>query len=84
MEWLIRLIRWLFLLELPKKCVLALAFIIVPLRHPFDMARRVATVDVLSGGRFVLGIGVGWLEDEFRLYRFRSRNALSEHANISK
>jgi probable F420-dependent oxidoreductase len=35
------------------------------LRHPFVSARAVQTVDVVSGGRLVLGIGAGWLESEW-------------------
>ena len=50
-----------------QKIRVGISVLIVPYRHPFDVARRVATIDVLSGGRFVLGVGVGWLEDEFRL-----------------
>jgi probable F420-dependent oxidoreductase len=38
---------------------------ILPLRHPLVTARAVTTLDVLSGGRAILGAGVGWLEDEF-------------------
>jgi len=38
---------------------------ILPLRHPLVTARAVGTLDVLSGGRAILGAGVGWLEDEF-------------------
>ncbi|MBV9898235.1 MAG: TIGR03621 family F420-dependent LLM class oxidoreductase [Chloroflexi bacterium] len=34
-------------------------------RHPAALAREVATVDVLSGGRFVCGIGAGWLKTEY-------------------
>ena len=56
-----------FLAAVTERVRLGISVVIVPYRHPFDVARRVATIDVLSGGRFVLGVGVGWLEDEFRL-----------------
>jgi len=35
------------------------------LRHPIEVARAATTVDVLSGGRLTLGIGAGWLAEEF-------------------
>jgi probable F420-dependent oxidoreductase len=35
------------------------------LRHPFVAARAVATLDVLSGGRAEVGIGAGWLREEW-------------------
>jgi probable F420-dependent oxidoreductase len=38
---------------------------ILPLRHPFVTARAVVTLDRISKGRVTLGIGVGWLEEEF-------------------
>lgn len=38
---------------------------ILPLRHPIAVARMVATLDVLSGGRVSFGVGLGWLEEEF-------------------
>jgi probable F420-dependent oxidoreductase len=44
-----------------------MSVLIVPYRNPYDVARRVATIDVLSGGRMILGVGVGWMEEEFRL-----------------
>jgi probable F420-dependent oxidoreductase len=42
---------------------------ILPLRHPLQTARSVVTVDRVSGGRVTLGIGVGWLPDEFDYLR---------------
>ncbi len=38
---------------------------VLPLRHPFVTARAVTSLDVLSGGRAVLGVGAGWLAEEF-------------------
>jgi len=45
---------------------LATGITIVPQRNPAILAKEVATLDYLSGGRVILGIGVGWLEEEFR------------------
>jgi probable F420-dependent oxidoreductase len=39
---------------------------LLPLRHPLATARAVMSLDVLSAGRVTLGVGVGWLEEEFR------------------
>jgi probable F420-dependent oxidoreductase len=38
---------------------------VLPLRHPFVTARSLVTLDRLSGGRVILGAGVGWLEPEY-------------------
>jgi probable F420-dependent oxidoreductase len=40
---------------------------ILPLRDPHVTARAVATLDLVSGGRAILGAGVGWLEEEFTI-----------------
>jgi probable F420-dependent oxidoreductase len=39
---------------------------VLPVRHPLVTAKLSATVDRLSGGRLILGVGVGWREDEFK------------------
>ena len=44
---------------------LATGILILPQRNPVVLAKEVATLDALSGGRVELGIGVGWLREEF-------------------
>ena len=41
------------------------AVLVMPYRHPVLLARMLVTLDVLSGGRTMLGAGVGWLAEEF-------------------
>jgi probable F420-dependent oxidoreductase len=48
-----------------RKLRLATGILILPQRHPLYVAKEVATLDVLSGGRALLGIGIGWLKEEF-------------------
>jgi probable F420-dependent oxidoreductase len=45
---------------------LATGILILPQRNPLVLAKEVATLDVLSGGRVMLGVGAGYLELEFR------------------
>ncbi len=44
---------------------LGTCILIVPQRNPVVLAKELATLDRLSGGRVELGIGVGWLKEEF-------------------
>lgn len=44
---------------------LATGILILPQRNPVVLAKELATLDAMSGGRLDLGIGVGWLEEEF-------------------
>ena len=48
-----------------KNIKLGTAVLVLPLRHPIIFAKQAATIDELSKGRLVLGIGAGWLSDEF-------------------
>ena len=44
---------------------LGTCILIVPQRNPLILAKELATLDALSGGRVELGLGVGWLKEEF-------------------
>lgn len=44
---------------------LATGILILPQRNPLILAKQVATLDRLTGGRVVLGVGIGWLREEF-------------------
>ena len=54
-----------FAAAVTTKLRLATGILLLPQRHPIYVAKEVATLDVLSAGRLILGIGVGWLREEF-------------------
>jgi probable F420-dependent oxidoreductase len=59
---------------------LATGIVILPQRNPVVLAKEVATMDVLSGGRVMLGVGAGYLEPEFRALgaNFAERGAITD------
>jgi probable F420-dependent oxidoreductase len=57
---------WLaFVAACTERLRLATGILILPQRNPLVLAKEVATLDALSGGRVELGVGVGWLREEF-------------------
>jgi probable F420-dependent oxidoreductase len=54
-----------YLAACTERIRLATNIYILPLRHPLQTARSVVTLDRVSGGRVTLGVGVGWMADEF-------------------
>ena len=54
-----------FLSGRTERVRLGVSVLVLPYRHPLYWARVAASIDRLSGGRFILGIGVGWMEEEF-------------------
>lgn len=59
---------------------LVTGIVILPQRNPLVLAKQVASLDVLSGGRVTLGIGAGYLEPEFRAVgaNFAERGAVTD------
>ena len=60
---------------------LGTSVLILPYRNPIFTAKALATLDVLSRGRITLGVGVGWMEEEFKalgLETYARRGAYSD------
>jgi probable F420-dependent oxidoreductase len=59
---------------------LGTSVLVLPYRHPLHLAKELATLDVLSGGRLLLGAAAGWLEGEFAALGvpFRERGARTD------
>ena len=64
-----------FLAASTSRCRIGTSVLILPQRNVLELAKTSATLDALSGGRFVLGIGVGWFAEEIEAlgYRFETR-----------
>jgi probable F420-dependent oxidoreductase len=71
-----------FVASITERVRLGTSVIVLPMRNPFVLAKQAATLDVLSHGRVILGIGVGWSAEEFANVHaeFRTRGARTEEA----
>jgi probable F420-dependent oxidoreductase len=56
-----------FLAASTRSIRLATNMVVLPYHHPLEVVKRYGTLDRLSGGRLILGVGVGSLRDEFEL-----------------
>jgi probable F420-dependent oxidoreductase len=64
-----------------EKLRLVTSVLVLPYRNPVLTAKIVASLDVLSGGRVTLGVGVGWLKEEFEALQspdFERRGAVTD------
>ena len=48
-----------------SKVAIGTSVLLLALRHPVHLAKELATLDILSGQRLIVGAGVGWLKEEF-------------------
>ena len=51
--------------------------ILLPLHNPIELAEIGAFLDLLSGGRFILGVGLGYREEEFAMYKVLMKERVS-------
>ena len=61
---------------------LGTSVLVLPIRNPVLLAKQVASLDYLTGGRVILGVGAGWMEEEFDIIGERFDNRGSRAAEI--
>lgn len=77
----------LFVAGVTQRAKLGTTILVIPMRNPIVQAKELATLDVVSGGRLILGVGSGWMEEEFDMLHvpFEKRgNRLSEYIRLYK
>jgi len=71
-----------WLAAVTERIALGTSVVILPYRNPVPVAKLLASVDVLSGGRLIVGTAIGWMEGEFEALGipFKERVTRSEEA----
>jgi probable F420-dependent oxidoreductase len=64
-DWLDPLVTLAFVAALTSRIRIATGILLLPQHNPILVAKQAASLDVLSHGRFVLGVGIGWSSEEF-------------------
>ncbi|MFB7337013.1 LLM class F420-dependent oxidoreductase [Streptomyces adustus] len=64
-DWLDPLLALSFAAAVTGRIELATGVLLLPEHNPLVVAKQAATLDVLSAGRFTLGVGIGWSAEEF-------------------
>ncbi len=67
LSWLDPLGTLTYVAACTERLKLGTTVLILGYRPPVETAKRIATLDVLSGGRTILGVGVGWMREEFEV-----------------
>ena len=67
----------LFAAAVTERVKLGTTVLVLPMRNPIVTAKQLASLDVLSNGRLILGVGTGWMEEEFQMLNvpFKRRGA---------
>lgn len=76
-----------FMASITQRVQLGTSILLVPLREPFALAKQLATLDSLSNGRVMIGVGIGWNKKEFELlgYDFKNRTkTLAENLDVMR
>jgi probable F420-dependent oxidoreductase len=76
-----------FLAGCTEHITLGMSVMVLPYRHPLYWAKIATTIDQLSTGRVIMGVGVGWMEEEFSAMSapFKERGKVSdEQLNLIK
>lgn len=69
-----------FIAGVTTRIKIGVSVLVMPYRHPLHWLRVATTIDALSAGRFLLGVGIGWMEEEFAALNadFSTRGAVGD------